>query len=201
MMVVTVLMMTMLIYQKEKAHTIKETMQDALTSSALGSISVDYLTFGVNGDIVFYNKDTDEAYNNLCNLLCKNLGLYRNGTFASSAETGTILLNTEKYPLCISKAILYERIDGKIVSTTYSSEKEVEKTNPIDDNTLRLSATPNSGYKKVIVDTNKEHVLTPGGSTVDTLGVYIEVIYPVNIAGKEKYIKTSVFVNLRQATI
>ena len=70
MMAATTLMMIMLIYQKEKAHTIKETMQDALTSSALGSISVDYLTYGISEDIVFYNKDTDKAYENLCKIRC-----------------------------------------------------------------------------------------------------------------------------------
>lgn len=184
----------MMIYQKNKAHTIKENMQDVLTSGALGCMNVNYYAFSTNEDFIY--KDIDKAYDDLCNLISKSLKLYRNGTFLSSAETGTNQLNSKKYPLNITKVILYEKEYEVMKYSVYTSDKDVEITNPISDKTQYLAATPYSSFKKVTFNTGKESVLTPNNEIADTLGVYIEVKYPVCLAGREKYAKAEVYVNL-----
>ena len=197
-MLIVVLILAMLLYQKERAHIIKDQIEDTLTSSALGSMIVDYYAYGIDKDLKFLNQNSDATYNNLCNLIAKNLKLERNGTYLSSARSKNALLNTSKYPACIERVITYEKVKNQIIQTEYNSVQKVEETNPISKKKSLLSTTPYGEYKKTITNTNEPSVKTPNNKNADTLGVYVEIKYPVTIAGKEQYLRGGIFVNIRQ---
>ena len=188
-------MLAVILFQTQKAKTAKETIEDTLTSSALGCISVDYLCYSTSKNLTFRDMSIDQPYNNLCNLIAVNLGLDKNGVYLSSVQKNNILLNTGKYPLCIQKAIFYEVINSKITETSYTALADVAEAYPITENKTDLSSTPYGKYNKTVKNTGLSVAYTPNNEKVDTLGVYLEVKYPVSIVGKEKYITAKIFVN------
>lgn len=195
MSVVAVLLISLLIYQKERLHLAKEKVEDALTGSALGSLSMNYGIY-ISSDNRMFN-DREKAYEDLCNLIGSNLSLHRNGTYYSTSEISNYngLLNTDKYPACLKKAILYEIVGDKVIAYIYNSTSDPSITHPANSEKSNLSKTPYSDYSITIeeYDINSK---APNGAIIDTVGIYMEFKFPLKIFNNEKYITKNIYVDI-----
>lgn len=187
----------MLLFQKQKSVLAEDEIEDVLTASALGCMKVDYRELSLNKETLRFVGDIDDTYEDLCNLISENFGLTRNGTYM--ANTGTNekpAYNAEKYPACISKVILYQKIQGNMETYTYTSKTVPTVTHPVPQK-ADLVTVPTVSYTKVYDNSYKKpEIITPNGKKANTLSVYVEVIMPLKIAGREGYIKRDIYVIL-----
>lgn len=156
-LIVFMLIMMVLIIKKVSISTQTKTIEDAITSSALGCMTVDASRFAISGDIVL--EDVDKSYDSLCELSCENLGLTRTPTkpkFSGASE----VFNTKGDEFLIKRAIFY---------------------NVFSDGSIDIYEYGDSGHLINTSHGNISTTKTPKNEDVTYTSCYVEIQYPVSL--------------------
>lgn len=156
-LIVFMLIMMVLIIKKVSISTQTKTIEDAITSSALGCMTVDASRFAISGDIVL--DDVDKSYDSLCELSCENLGLTRTPTkskFSGASE----VFNTKGDEFLIKRAIFY---------------------NVFSDGSIDIYEYGDSGHLVNTSHGNISTTKTPKNEDITYTSCYVEIQYPVSL--------------------
>ena len=163
-----ILMLFLLLINKLKMEEIVETVEDGLTTSALGGLVWDYRATAISHDYIV--DDEDECYRSVCELLGDNLNI--SPTTINTYEGNDFISGTSK----VTRIILYNVYsDSTIISYDYQY---------LSDGT----------YTKVKGSMNT----TPQGEGITETSIYIEYEFPIRICGFTKEVKKGEYVAIEK---